>query len=293
MMPSKSHTSMVHNSTAITLSAPNMPEENSYPDLDEAIDHPQWSIIFALFLLVVYYFSHSIQYFLLSSIFKLTKTVPTEGFQQLLKLVLPTFTDLAPLLVIYLAITRFYKLPFWPTFGWSWSERLRMTFGGDRFSPRTTTLFAGIFLALASGFVATIIPGPPTTLDSAIDTSPLTMFGWMLSGVLTTPLLEELLFRGILYPALLKKTGDNLRGKIFAIAGTTIAFSAIHIRVYQNSEGVPHIGHLSGIALAAICFTLMRAYTKRLLPCYFLHLIFNLCPTLLITAYFIYHFFFR
>ncbi len=48
---------------------------------DEDIDHPPWGIIFAIILLGVYYFSASIQYFLLSSAYKLTRRVCTAFYE--------------------------------------------------------------------------------------------------------------------------------------------------------------------------------------------------------------------
>jgi membrane protease YdiL (CAAX protease family) len=97
-----------------------------------------------------------------------------------------------------------------------------------------------------------------------------------MAAVAGAPFVEESIFRGVLYPAFLQKTGHTFRGKCFATAGVSVLFLAVHIDVYSSEAGVPHVGHLVGIAVAAVAFTAMRAYSRRLLPSYYMHLLFNI-----------------
>jgi membrane protease YdiL (CAAX protease family) len=244
-------------------------QNNSNPDF------PKWGLPFALALFFLNTFSSSIQSYLLSSAFKLTNSLPSEWFISFYRLWGPVITDFIVLIVIYFAITRLYRDPFRAAIGWSWTDRLQNVFNSG-LSPRAASCLAGLCLVIVSGILSTLIPGPRVTLDSGFDISPLSMIGWMMAGVLTAPLVEEIVFRGVLYSALLKKTGENLRGKAYAVAGTSALFLVIHIRVYQSPEGVPHMGRLAGIAVAGIGFTLMRAYSRRLLPSYVMHLVFNI-----------------
>lgn len=243
-------------------------------------DYQAWGLLSALSLLLIFKFAQPTLRWILSSFFKSTGNRPSETFLNFYVLLWPLITDLLLLIIIWLYIRRLYGQPFPHTFGWSWPARLWMKeLGKRRFSPRLVSVMAGVLVYSLAAFCTTLIPGPRTNLSVAVEGSILVAIGTALAAVVGAPLIEELIFRGVLYPSLLRKTGYNFRGKCFAAAGVSALFLAIHIGVYSSEEGVPHIGHLTGIAIAAVAFTAMRAYSQRLLPSYFMHLVFNVCGT--------------
>lgn len=241
-------------------------------------DYQAWGLLSALSLLLIFKFAQPALRWMLASFFKLTGNRPSESFLNLYVLLWPLITDLLLLIIIWLYIKCLYDQPCPRTLGWSWPSRLWMKeLGKRRFSPRQVSISAGVLVYSLAAFCITLIPGPETNLSTAVESSILIAIGTTLAAVVGAPLIEELLFRGVLYPALLRKTGYNFRGKCFAVAGVSALFLAIHIGVYSSKEGVPHVGYLTGIALAAVAFTSMRAYSQRVLPSYFMHLVFNLC----------------
>jgi membrane protease YdiL (CAAX protease family) len=84
-------------------------------------------------------------------------------------------------------------------------------------------------------------------------------------AVATAPLVEELIYRGMLYPAIARVLGSGV-----AIALVSLLFAAVHFLQYQNNLGV-----IGVITLVSVTLTTVRAYTRRLLPCFVIHLVFN------------------
>ncbi len=93
-------------------------------------------------------------------------------------------------------------------------------------------------------------------------------------AVVTAPLVEEIVYRGILYSAL-----QRLTGAIAAVAIVTLIFAGLHVRQYW-----PNFGAISAIPLLSLALTVVRARTGRLLPCYMIHLVFNGIQSVLIVA---------
>jgi membrane protease YdiL (CAAX protease family) len=85
------------------------------------------------------------------------------------------------------------------------------------------------------------------------------------AATFTAPLVEELVFRGLLYSAL-----RRLVGVAWAVAVVFLLFALIHVPQYWPSYGV-----IVTILLLSFTLTLTRARTGRLLPCFVIHLIFN------------------
>jgi len=84
-------------------------------------------------------------------------------------------------------------------------------------------------------------------------------------AVVTAPVVEELVHRGLLYSALQRSVGVP-----YAIAITSFIFAAIHFPQYYKS-----IVALLMISMLSLGLTLIRWKSKNLLPCIVTHLIFN------------------
>lgn len=164
----------------------------------------------------------------------------------------------AHLLTVALAwaiVTNFGKRPFWRTLGWRWNSTLEIV---------ASILLAMVLLAVG-GLITYFYGGEPTDIDQIINSSVAARFVLAFLATATAPFVEEIIYRGILYPALQRAIGIA-----WAIVGVTLLFTFVHYWQYQNNISV-----LAAIGFLSLALTLVRAYTGRLLPCFVIHLVFN------------------
>jgi membrane protease YdiL (CAAX protease family) len=158
-------------------------------------------------------------------------------------------------LFVWLLVTKKGRLPFWQTLGWSWPEN---------FGPWKSIRLA--VALLGAGLLATwFLGGSETQLDQIIRSSLKARFAMAFLAGLTGPFVEELIYRGVLYSAL-----QRALGMLWAVLVVSVLFTAVHVVQYYNNFGV-----IAVIAVFSISLTLVRALTRRLLPSYVMHLVFN------------------
>ena len=150
-------------------------------------------------------------------------------------------------------LVRSRRLPFWRTVGWRWTGHI------FRYA------LVGFGLALVIGFLSDHLPIPkqlPIEKYFADTTA-----AWMIAifGITLAPLMEELFFRGFLYPALARSLG-----MYWAILITSVAFALIHSPQLATAW-VP----LLLILVIGIVLTTLRARTKSLLPGFIVHVAYN------------------
>jgi hypothetical protein len=92
-------------------------------------------------------------------------------------------------------------------------------------------------------------------------------------GILVAPFMEELFFRGFLYPVIRRW------GTAAAIAGTAGAFAFVHGAQYGWAWSAVLLMFLVGLTL-----TIARAWTGSVAPGYLIHVGYNL--TLFVVMYF-------
>jgi membrane protease YdiL (CAAX protease family) len=81
----------------------------------------------------------------------------------------------------------------------------------------------------------------------------------------TAPIVEEVVYRGVLYSALQRTVGVWM-----AVFLVTLLFAVVHVPQY-----LPDYVAISMICLLSLILTLVRVWTKNLLPCIVLHFVFN------------------
>jgi membrane protease YdiL (CAAX protease family) len=164
--------------------------------------------------------------------------------------------------IAWAVITHFGKRPFWSALGWTWSKRVG--------------LWTSVGLAVALyivGIVLILLFGQQkTSLDQVVASSRAAALSLAFLAVFTAPLVEEVVYRGILYPALQRTVGMH-----WAIVGVLVLFTLVHVPQYW-----PNFGVIGAVGLLSLSLTLVRAYTGRLLPCFVMHLIFNGIQSILI-----------
>ena len=166
--------------------------------------------------------------------------------------------------VAWAVVTRFGKYPFLPTLGWSWSPKFGL---GASVGLTLLLLLTGLLLISLTG-------RQETQIDRIIGSSRAAALMTAFVATFTAPLVEEIVYRGILYSAL-----QRAIGMFWAIIIVLSVFAAIHVPQYQSNYGV-----ISTILLLSVFLTLVRAYTGRLLPCVVMHFIFNGIQSALIVA---------
>jgi membrane protease YdiL (CAAX protease family) len=171
---------------------------------------------------------------------------------------------LITLLIVWAVATRWRRFSARQVLGWNWTQGF-----GLRHS-----VVMGILLFALAWFIAILLGGKETELERILLSSRAAALIIAFVAVATAPLVEEAVYRGILYPAL-----QRTAGAIPAVVIVTLMFAAPHIPQYW-----PNVAAISSIALLSVVLTLVRAHTGRLLPCFVIHLVFNGIQSLIIVG---------
>jgi len=174
---------------------------------------------------------------------------------------------LVTLYLAYLVVTEGGRRPFWKTLRWEWPREA---------SPTIVTLLsiliAIVLYGLAFG-VTSLYGGEKTDLDLLIESSLYTRIATAFIACATAPLVEEVIYRGVIYPAV-----EKVMGMGFAIAVVSLLFAGVHVFQYRSNLAVIVV-----ITLLSITLTVARAVTGKLLPSFIIHLIFNGVQSILIV----------
>jgi membrane protease YdiL (CAAX protease family) len=185
---------------------------------------------------------------------KLLEFVTTDKTAVLLQVSAIVLAHLLTIALAWFIITKFNKFSFRQVLGWRW--------GGFTFWK--CVLITGSFFALA-GITSYFIPEQDNDLLRIIRSSREALYLVAFLATFTAPLVEEVIYRGILYSAFQKTFGVGL-----AILFVTIVFAGVHIPQYYPSYSTIFL-----ICLLSLVLTLIRVWTGNLLPCIVLHTIFN------------------
>lgn len=149
--------------------------------------------------------------------------------------------------------------PFFASVGWGWRPR---------YTPATVV---SVFLTL---FAANILMGwafhrlglePESTPFDEILKMPAARVAVALFAVVSAPFVEEVVFRGVLYPAVARHVG-----RVAAIVVVAALFLGVHVQQYAGS-----VAYLLPLGLLSLALTGLRAYSGSILPSFALHLLFN------------------
>ena len=155
--------------------------------------------------------------------------------------------------LMYVLVRRDHKQDFWQAIRWNWPRKWSMY------------AFAGVGLAIGLQAFARLLPIPKNLpMDQFFQT---TREAYLLSffGVTFAPVLEELFFRGFLYPVLARRLG--VAGGVVL---TALGFAAIHGAQLKYSWGPVLVIFMVGLVL-----TLVRALTKSVAASVLLHIAYN------------------
>ena len=230
-----------------------------------------------------------------TTLIEFAKNDPTAIFLQIIS-VIPS--HIFTLLLCWLVVTRFRKFPFRETLGWKWNG----------FNLWNCLLILGLLCVLVA-LISYLIPEQDNDFLRILRSSRAVIFVVAFLATFTAPLVEEVVYRGILYSAfqrtfktptrvllsnyrifhkckiLLLKFNlyeftkklllmiERLQSKfaiLFAILFVTSAFALVHVPQYWGSPGTIFL-----ICILSLVLTLLRWRTGNLLPCVFLHTVIN------------------
>jgi membrane protease YdiL (CAAX protease family) len=161
--------------------------------------------------------------------------------------------------LIWLVVTQGRKYPFWPSINFQWPKYLSPAAGVIICAVIATVLF--VIGAAATYFFG----GSKTQLDALVESSIAARLATALIAVLTAPLVEELIYRGVLYSAL-----ERAVGKAITVGVVSLLFAGVHVFQY-----IENIAVIAVITLLSFTLTLVRAKTGSVLAPFVIHLIFN------------------
>lgn len=171
------------------------------------------------------------------------------------------------LLIGWWYVTGGGKRPFWKTLEFEWPENV-----GSGMGLMLSVLLALVLFALAV-LITSLWGGAKTDLDLLIERSMPGRFALAFAAVATAPLVEEVIYRGILYGAL-----ERAAGKIISVIAVSLLFAGVHVVQYRNNIAVILV-----ITLLSFTLTTSRALTGKLLPAFIIHLVFNGIQSVLIV----------
>lgn len=171
------------------------------------------------------------------------------------------------LLIAWFVVTRFNTYSFRQTLGW--------TMNGFKIWHGVAITLGFYTLAIA---LTNLLGDVDNEFEMLIKNSRSAVYLVAFFATFTAPLVEEVVYRGLLYSAFRRSFG-----LVLAIILPTLLFTAVHVPQY-SLDANPDFATLISLLLLSLTLTLIRARTDSLLPCIVLHTIFNGIQSALLLA---------
>ena len=167
------------------------------------------------------------------------------------------------LLAAWLVVTRNRKFSFRKTLGWA---------NGGVMWWHYLVFLAG-FMAIAAT-VSHFVPQQDNDLVRILHSSRKVAYLIAFLATVTAPIVEEVVYRGVLYSAFQRAAGVPA-----AFLLVTFLFAVVHVPQYYPSYSTIFL-----LALLSVTLTFLRVWSKNLLPCIILHTLFNGLQSILMVA---------
>lgn len=172
------------------------------------------------------------------------------------------------LAICWAVVTKLGTRSFWASLGWHWGGR----------SPMFWLLFSvGVIVALVgfSQVAARLLPeSQDTAFAELLRSSPQVRIAVAVLATLSAPIVEEVIYRGVLFSALRRRTGVAA-----SVVLVTMLFAGVHFLQYWGAWVT-----ISGLVFLSLILTLVRARTGSILPSVTIHFVNNAFFSLLIVA---------
>jgi len=146
-----------------------------------------------------------------------------------------------------------YHVPFWQAIHWNWARWGWAMFG------------LGVLLLLSIDLLARFLPMPKSTPFDQFFASPRDAYLVSIFAVTLGPFMEELFFRGLLYPVLARRLGV-----CWGVLLTAAPFAMMHMFQYGYAWGVVLLIFIMGIVV-----TIVRAKTGSVAASFLVHVGYN------------------
>jgi hypothetical protein len=166
-------------------------------------------------------------------------------------------TMLAHLLTIVFAwfiVTRFNTYSFKEMLGWRW--------GGFKFWHGFVILIGIYAFALT---LVNLLGAQENEMTRILQSSRNAVFMVAILATFSAPIVEEVVYRGVLYSAFQRTFNSTV-----AVIIVTTLFAAVHVPQY-----LPDYATIISICFVSLVITLIRVKTDNLLPCIIFHMVFN------------------
>jgi membrane protease YdiL (CAAX protease family) len=156
---------------------------------------------------------------------------------------------------VYLLVVVNHRQPFWRGLRW------RKPSAGQALG----CLLGGMLMMLAVRLAPPLLPEAEDFPMERLLSSPAAAYAVGAFAILVAPLMEELIFRGVLFAIFEQQVG--LR---FAVLSTALLFAGLHVPEYWQAWN-----HVLMILLVGVVFSLARGVTGSLAPSVILHVGYN------------------
>lgn len=188
----------------------------------------------------------------------LTGERPAIGLNTPFAIVTLTGTLIAHILTLGVSwwfVTSGGKRPFGDTLGWRWHHQFKWI--------HAVALAFGMLLA--AYLFEKMLPHGKTDFERLLQLSLAVRIAIVILAVFSAPLVEEIVYRGILYSAF-----ERARSWKIGVVVVTLLFAIVHVPQYWGSPAA-----IAAILSLSLVLTILRALTGQLLPCVVTHLTFN------------------
>jgi len=235
--------------------SPDNPPWNGWAAFGVWVASVVFIIIFPNLFLLPYLANQQLNFSDQSAVLAFVKTDPTAILLQI-SAIIPA--HICIFILAWLVVTGFRKFSFRETLGWNLNGfKIWHSFA----------IFAG-FYAIAI-LLANLLGTSETDFDRMLKSSRTAVYFVAFFATFTAPLVEEVIYRGLLYSAFQRKFGGAS-----AVLLVTVLFTIVHIPQY-SSENIPNYASVITLLLLSLTLTLIRVRTKNLLPCILLHTVIN------------------
>ena len=241
-------------------SGPPQPEQVGAPEEKPApVENPVWSGWVVLLIAALTFLIPSV--FLLAAVLITRKYFhPVAAFNPVLALVSEFAGYIVVLCFMVMFIEGQYRVPFFRAIGWNWPRKRWLSLAG-----------IGILLLFAIQGVGHFLPIPKEVPFDQFFNTRRDAYLTSLFAISLGPFMEEILFRGFLYPVLARRIG-----MILSIVLTGILFGLVHGMQLSFAWGP-----ILMISVVGIVLTTVRAVKRSVAASMIVHIAYNLTLTVL------------
>ena len=161
--------------------------------------------------------------------------------------------------ICWAVVTQLGKRQFWASLGWNWA-------GHSLWYWVAFSACVIIALLLVSQLLSRFLPqSEENSFTELLKSSKQVRIAIAVLATFTAPLVEETVYRGILYSGLRRNLGWTA-----TVVLVTLMFAGVHVLQYLGAWV-----SIAGLTLLSLALTVIRARTKSILPCVAIHTLNN------------------